>query len=150
MVFLASNSLHNLRGQKWSCPYYHARHLLQIHWIFCEGFMVSQPNRLFQHSTTMSLINKIPREPKMCLTAITTYKKWRRQFGRCASEGKFVYWNRTNETNSLLRYYDARCSCSVHTSEFEQRIVQVNFFQKHLFLHQLSHNMNRECKLNSP
>ena len=32
MMFLASNSLHNLRGQKWSCPCYHARHLQQIHW----------------------------------------------------------------------------------------------------------------------
>ena len=31
MMFLASNSLHNLRGQKWSCPCYHARHLQQIH-----------------------------------------------------------------------------------------------------------------------
>ena len=26
---------------------------------FCVGCMVSQPNRLLQHSTTMSLINKI-------------------------------------------------------------------------------------------
>ena len=26
---------------------------------FCMGPMVSEPNRLFQHSTTMSLINKI-------------------------------------------------------------------------------------------
>ena len=32
MMFLASNSLNNLRGQKWSCPCYHARHLQQIHW----------------------------------------------------------------------------------------------------------------------
>ena len=32
MMFLASISLHNLRGQKWSCPCYHARHLRQIHW----------------------------------------------------------------------------------------------------------------------
>ena len=32
MMFLTSNSLHNLRGQKWSCPCYHARHLQQIHW----------------------------------------------------------------------------------------------------------------------
>ena len=31
MVFLASNSLHNLRGLKLSCPCYHARHLQQIH-----------------------------------------------------------------------------------------------------------------------
>ena len=31
MMFLASNSLHNPRGQKWSCPCYHARHLQQIH-----------------------------------------------------------------------------------------------------------------------
>ena len=29
---------------------------------FCMGPMVSEPNRLFQHSTTMSLINKIPQE----------------------------------------------------------------------------------------
>ena len=27
---------------------------------FCMGPMVSEPNRLFQHSTTMSLINKMP------------------------------------------------------------------------------------------
>ena len=52
----ASNSLHNLGGQKWSCPCYHARHLQQIH---CVGCMVSQPNRLFQRLTTMSLIDKI-------------------------------------------------------------------------------------------
>ena len=26
------NSLCNLRGQKWTCPCYHARHLQQIHW----------------------------------------------------------------------------------------------------------------------
>ena len=32
MMFLASNRLHNLRGQKWSCPCYHAKHLQQIHW----------------------------------------------------------------------------------------------------------------------
>ena len=32
MMFLASYSLHNHRGQKWSCPCYHARHLQQIHW----------------------------------------------------------------------------------------------------------------------
>ena len=32
MMFLASNSRHNLRDQKWSCPCYHARHLQQIHW----------------------------------------------------------------------------------------------------------------------
>ena len=42
MIFLASNSLHNL-GQKWSCPCYHARHLQQIHWskLLCGmyGFM---------------------------------------------------------------------------------------------------------------
>ena len=31
MMFLASNSLHNLRGQKQSCPYYQARHFQQIH-----------------------------------------------------------------------------------------------------------------------
>ena len=38
MMFLASNSLHNLGGQKWSCPCYHARHLQQIHRnkIFCR------------------------------------------------------------------------------------------------------------------
>ena len=60
IMFWASNSLNNLKDQKWSCPCYHARHLKQIHWInFCVGFMVSQPNFLFQCSTTMSLINKI-------------------------------------------------------------------------------------------
>ena len=32
MMFLASNSLHDLRGQKWLCPCYHRRHLQQIHW----------------------------------------------------------------------------------------------------------------------
>ena len=32
MMFLASNSLHNLRGQKWSCPYHHPRHLQQTYW----------------------------------------------------------------------------------------------------------------------
>ena len=30
--FVASNSLQNIRGQKWSCPCYLARHLQQIHW----------------------------------------------------------------------------------------------------------------------
>ena len=43
---LASNSLLNLRGQKLSCPCYHARHLQQIHWskLLCGmyGFTVSQ------------------------------------------------------------------------------------------------------------
>ena len=32
MMVLASNSLQNLRGQKWPCPCYHARHLQQFHW----------------------------------------------------------------------------------------------------------------------
>ena len=31
LVFLASNSFHNLRGQKLLCLCYHARHLQQIH-----------------------------------------------------------------------------------------------------------------------
>ena len=37
MMFMASNSLHNMGGQKLSCPCYHARHLQQIHWtkLFC-------------------------------------------------------------------------------------------------------------------
>ena len=33
LVFLASNSLHNLGGQKQLCLCYHERHLQQIHWI---------------------------------------------------------------------------------------------------------------------
>ena len=39
-MFLASNSLHNLGGQKWSCPCYQTRHLQQIHWnkIFCRMY----------------------------------------------------------------------------------------------------------------
>ena len=32
MMFFASSSLHNLGGQKWPCPCYHARHLHQSHW----------------------------------------------------------------------------------------------------------------------
>ena len=32
MMFLASNSFHNLRGQKQLCPCYHARNLQEIHW----------------------------------------------------------------------------------------------------------------------
>ena len=42
MSSLASNSLHNLGCQKWSCPCYHGRHLQQIHWnkLLCVGCMV--------------------------------------------------------------------------------------------------------------
>ena len=43
LMFLASNSLLNLRGQNYLCLCYHARHLQQIHWskLLCGiyGFM---------------------------------------------------------------------------------------------------------------
>ena len=55
---VAFNSLHG--GQKLVCLCYHARHLQQIHRSdFFVGCMVWWPNRLLQHLTTMSLINKI-------------------------------------------------------------------------------------------
>ena len=59
-MFLASNSLHNLRGQKWSCPCYHARHLQQIQWskLLC-GMYGFTAKLSVPPSTTMSLINKI-------------------------------------------------------------------------------------------
>ena len=31
---------------------------------------------------------------------------------------------------------------------FKRTFVQVNLFQKHLFLHQLTHNMTKDCSLN--
>ena len=32
--------------------------------------------------------------------------------------------------------------------ENNYKVVQVNLFQKHLFLHQLTHNMTKDCSLN--
>ena len=59
MMFLASNSLQILRGQN-----DHAHVIMQgickkfIEVNFSVGCMVSQPNRLYQRSTTMFLTNK--------------------------------------------------------------------------------------------
>ena len=41
-MFLASITLHNLRGKKLSCPCYHVRHLQQIDWnqVFCTCFFL--------------------------------------------------------------------------------------------------------------
>ena len=59
-MFLASKSLHNLRGQKWSCLCYHARHLQQIHLnkLFCGMYGFTAKSSV-PPSTTMSLINKM-------------------------------------------------------------------------------------------
>ena len=52
MMFLASNSLQNLGGQKLSCTCYHARHLQQIHWNKLLFWMYGRPwLGLFQHRT---------------------------------------------------------------------------------------------------
>ena len=48
MIFLASNSLHNLGGKKRSCPCYHARHLKQIHW-----------NQIFSRMDHLSMIASV-------------------------------------------------------------------------------------------
>ena len=59
-VFLASNCLHGVRGQKWSSPFYNTKNFEQIHWsklvhrIYGLAVMLS-----ISTSTTMSLINEI-------------------------------------------------------------------------------------------
>ena len=63
MMFLTSDSLHNLKGQKWSYPCYHPRHLQQIHCneLLCQmyGFTAKL---FFPLLSTMSPINRIIRK----------------------------------------------------------------------------------------
>ena len=46
---------------------------------FCVGYMVSQPNRLFQRLTTMSLINKIDFITYWTQTLVFLFRKIRRR-----------------------------------------------------------------------
>jgi hypothetical protein len=60
IVFLASNSLYNLGGQKRSCPCYNPKNFEQIHWrkLFCRMYGLAVILSISTW-TTMCLINKI-------------------------------------------------------------------------------------------
>ena len=66
------------------------------------------------------------------------------------------FWESTHLPN---KYYSKLnlCMCSpkiIHTDSMNyvcrNYVVQVNQCQKHSFLNQLTHNMTRDCSLNSP
>ena len=72
MMFLASNNLHNLRGQKWSWPCYHARHLQQIHWnkFLCRMYGFMAKSFIARLNIVRLLIRKMGRQ-KIC-TSLTS------------------------------------------------------------------------------
>ena len=53
---LASNSLHNLGGQKQLCSCYHTRHLLQIHWDFFLDVWFGRDADYFKIQSTAIII----------------------------------------------------------------------------------------------